>query len=42
MKILKSFWKWWRQLWQFNWELPDGIDPHKWESKIEIYRGLKE
>jgi hypothetical protein len=40
MRILKFMWKWWRQLWRSTANLQTGIDSHKWESKIEVFRSL--
>lgn len=42
MKIMFGFlWKRLRKLWQSNESVAPGIDSHKWESKIEIFRSLK-
>lgn len=42
MKIMFSLlWKSLRKLWHSNKIADNGIDSHKWESKIEIYRNLK-
>ena len=42
MKIMFGFlWKSLRKLWQSNESAATGIDSHKWESKIEIYRSFR-
>jgi hypothetical protein len=42
MKTMFGFlWKRFRKLWQSKEAVAPGIDSHKWESKIEIYRNLK-
>lgn len=42
MKIMFGFlWNRLRKLWQSNESVVPGIDSHKWESKIEIYRNFK-
>jgi hypothetical protein len=42
MKIVFGFlWKRLRKLWHSNESVAPGIDSHKWESKIEIFRSLK-
>ena len=42
MKIMFGFlWKSLRKLWRSNESVAPGIDSHKWESKIEIYRSLR-
>ncbi len=33
-------WHYWCSLWQLNWDYSSGMDYHKWESKMEIYRRL--
>lgn len=40
MKVLLSIWKWWYEFWSWDTDVYGSIDSHKWESKIEIYRGL--
>ena len=40
MRIIRSIWKWWRQLWADDGHCYGRIDSHKWESKIEIFKGL--
>jgi len=41
MKLLRSIWKWWLDLWTLGFDAPNLIDSHRWENKIEIYRSLK-
>lgn len=42
MKIMFGFlWKALCKLWRSNINEKSGIDTHKWESKIEIYRNFK-
>jgi hypothetical protein len=42
MKIMFGFlWKRLRTLWLSNESVAPGIDSHKWESKIEIYRSFR-
>ncbi|MDD5328326.1 MAG: hypothetical protein PHY02_11040 [Phycisphaerae bacterium] len=40
MKVLLSICRWWQELWGRDADLHCGIDSHKWESKIEAYRGF--
>jgi hypothetical protein len=42
MKIFGFILKRLRKLWRSNEGLLTGIDTHKWESKIEIFRSLSE
>jgi hypothetical protein len=42
MKIFGFILKRLRKLWRSNESLLPGIDTHKWESKIEIFRSLSE
>jgi hypothetical protein len=42
MRVIRYIWKWCSVLWQSSGSLPSSIDSHKWESKIEIYKTLKE
>jgi hypothetical protein len=43
MKIMIGFlWKNLRKLWQSNKSVATGIDSHKWESKVEIYRSFRQ
>ena len=42
MKMLGFIWKRLRKLWRSDESLLTGIDTHKWESKIEIFRSLSE
>jgi len=39
MRFLKFVWKCWRRLWHSHGHTT-GIDSHKWESKMEIFRKL--
>jgi hypothetical protein len=42
MKIMFGFlWKNIRKLWRSDKAVTTGIDTHKWESKIEIYRSFR-
>ncbi len=42
MKIMFGFlWKSLRKLWHSNVSESAGIDSHKWESKIEVYRNFR-
>jgi len=41
MRVLRFILKWWRESYRRSKTQPTGIDSHKWESKIEIYRSLK-
>jgi hypothetical protein len=38
MKTLRSIYKWLHELFGSPRNLSAGIDTHKWESKIEIFR----
>ena len=40
MEIIGFIWKRLSTLWRSNESLLTGIDTHKWESKIEIFRSL--
>ena len=42
MKVLLSIWEWWHELWNWDTDVYSNIDSHKWESRIEVYRGLSE
>lgn len=39
-RFLRSVWQYWRELWRLDWERHLGVDPHKWESKMEMRRRL--
>jgi len=42
MKIVFGFfWKSLRKLWRSNESVVTGIDSHKWQSKIEIFRSFR-
>jgi len=40
MGILLFVWTIFRKLWHSSEAVSDGIDCHKWESKVEIFRNL--
>jgi hypothetical protein len=40
MGILKRMWKVFRKLWYSGGSMSYGIDCHKWESKIEMFRNF--
>jgi hypothetical protein len=40
LRLLKSAWRCWCGLWQWDWEYRMGVNQHKWESKMEIRRRL--
>ena len=40
MKALRHIRKWLQQWWRSQVNLPDEIDSHKWENKIEILGSL--
>jgi hypothetical protein len=40
MKVLRFLQKWWLELWNSGLDWTTGVDSHKWESKIEIFRCL--
>ena len=40
MGIVKLVWKMFRKLWPSSDTLSAGIDCHKWESKMEIFRNF--
>jgi hypothetical protein len=40
LRWLKSAWRCWCDLWKLEWEHHTGINPSKWESKMEIRRRL--
>ncbi|MHC4682182.1 MAG: hypothetical protein ACYTEK_26255 [Planctomycetota bacterium] len=40
MRVLRFMWRIWRWLWRSGAASPDGIDGHKWESKVEILKNL--
>jgi len=42
MRVVRFMWKWCSVLWQSRGSSYSSIDSHKWESKIEIYKTLKE
>jgi len=40
MSVLRLMWKMFRELWLSGGTLSNGIDSHKWESKVEILKSL--
>ena len=40
MKVWVSILKWWRELWNWDFDEYRNIDSHRWESKIEAYRSF--
>ena len=40
MGILKRMWKAFRKFWHSGEAMSHGIDCHKWESKVEMFRNF--
>jgi len=40
MSILKRMWKMFCKIWPSGEAMPSGIDCHKWESKVEMFRNF--
>jgi hypothetical protein len=40
MSVLRQLWKWWRELWDCDFEWATGVDSHRWENKIEMLHRL--
>ncbi len=40
MRIFGFIWKRLREFWQSSGTLQTGIDTHKWESKIEVFKSI--
>ena len=42
MKALRYIWKWMSQLHGPEWAVPNVVDSHKWESKLQIWACLSD
>jgi hypothetical protein len=40
MRVLRTLWKWWRDLWGSDFYWPAEVDSHQWDNKVEILRRL--